>query len=201
MNKFALILVVFVAFFSCQDDTPLPILGEVETVEGKEIHHAIADFAFLNQDSTTITNEDFSDVIYVADFFFTKCPSICPIVKKQMIRIHDEFKNDKLKLVSYTMDPERDTPSVLKDYADRLEVSSPKWHFLTGDKKELHDISPEYFSIIIEDGDVPGGFDHTGKLLLVDQNRHIRAFCEGTDEEDVTDFIKDIKKLLSENEK
>jgi protein SCO1/2 len=185
---------------ACGDDKPLPILGEMVMKDGEEVPHYIPDFEFINQDSTVITNKDLNSGPYVADFFFTHCPSICPTVTKEMLRIHDTFKNDNLKLVSFTMDPKRDTPSVLKNYASKIEVQAPKWHFLTGDKKELHNISTDFFSVVIEDDEAPGGFNHTGKILLVDENRHIRAFCEGTDPEDVDEFINDIKKLLSENE-
>ncbi|GLR17406.1 SCO family protein [Portibacter lacus] len=193
------ILLIFL-FASCENDQPLPILGEKEVIDGVEVAHSIPDFSFLNQDSIVVTNEDLNSGIYVADFFFTHCPSICPLVTKEMLRIHDEFKNENVKLVSFTMDPKRDTPAQLKNYSSKLEVEAPKWHFLTGDKDKLHDIATDYFSVVIEDGDAPGGFNHTGKLLLIDKNRHIRAFCEGTDSEDVDDFILDIKKLLAENE-
>ena len=198
-NKILLFLTILL-LFSCHEEKEFPILGEMVMKDGKEVPHYIPDFSFMNQDSAIITNKDLSDGFYVADFFFTHCPSICPVVTKEMLRIHDAFKNDNLKLVSYTMDPKRDTPDVLKNYASKLEVKAPKWHFLTGEKKALHDISTDYFNVVIEDGDAPGGFNHTGKLILVDKNRHIRAFAEGTDPEDVDDFIDDIKILLAENE-
>lgn len=192
---FAAILVI-----ACTDDSPLPVLGEKKTVDGEKVNHFIPDFEFLNQDSVVITNEDLEG-IYIADFFFTSCPSICPKVTAEMLRIHDAFLDEPVQLVSYTMDPVRDTPEKLQSYAEKLEVSTPKWQFLTGDKKALHDIATDYFSVVIEDNDAPGGFNHTGKILLVDKNRNIRSFCEGTDEDDVTRFMKDIKKLLAENEK
>ncbi len=200
MNKI-LYLPLFLFFFNaCSDDKPLPVLGEETTIDGEKVKHFIPDFEFVNQDSNIVTNNDLSG-IYVADFFFTSCPSICPKVTSEMLRIHDEFLNDPVQLVSYTMDPVRDTPTKLKDYADRLEVKAPKWHFLTGDKKKLHDISTDYFNIVIEDDEAPGGFNHTGKIILVDDKRHIRSFCEGTDSDDVTRFMKDIRKLLNENDK
>ncbi len=202
LNKDCLVLLLLLVFIgACKEDGPLPVLGQPKVVDGEKVPHFIPDFEFMNQDSAMISNEDLAGGIYVADFFFTHCPSICPKVTAQMIRIHEEFQDDNVTLVSYTMDPKRDTPDVLKKYAEKIEAEAPKWHFLTGDKEALHEIDTDYFSIIIEDDDVPGGFDHTGKLILVDQNRHIRAFCEGTDEDDVTEFMKDIKKLLLENEK
>lgn len=200
-NKISAILIGIFLFMSCSTEKKeLDIIGETEIIDGKEVKHTIPDFSFINQDSMVVTNKDLNDGIYVADFFFTHCPSICPTVTKEMLRIHDEFKDEDLKLVSFTMDPKRDTPKVLKNYSSKIEVEAPKWHFLTGDKKALHDISLDFFSVIIEDDDAPGGFNHTGKILLVDENRHIRAFCEGTDPDDVDEFIKDIKILLAENE-
>lgn len=199
-SKWLAVLLLLIAFIACEEEKALPILGERDIVDGKEVTHKIPDFSFLNQDSVEISNEDLNSSIYVADFFFTHCPSICPIVTKEMLRIYEEFKDDNLKLVSFTMDPKRDTPAQLKEYSSKLEVSAPKWHFLTGDKQELHNIATDFFSVVIEDDEAPGGFNHTGKILLVDKNRQIRAFCEGTDPEDVDDFILDIKKLLAENE-
>lgn len=196
-----LILFMTVILYSCQQENgPLPILGEVKIVDGEEVPHTIPPFSFINQDSTIVTNEDLKAAPYVADFFFTHCPSICPIVTKEMLRIHENFEDTDLQLVSFTMDPKRDTPEVLKNYASKIEVNAPKWHFLTGDKKALHSISTDFFSVVIEDDEAPGGFNHTGKLLLVDTDGHIRAFCEGTDPEDVTEFIKDVAKLLEEHE-
>lgn len=201
MNKIVSFILMLLVLGSCQDDKPLPILGEPKMKDGKEVPHYISDFEFTNQNNKLITNKELEKGIYVADFFFTKCPSICPVVTTQMLRIYEKFENENVNLVSFTMDPVRDTPPVLKDYADRIAVDAPKWQFLTGDKDKLHQLAPDLFSIIIEDGDVPGGFDHSGKLILVDKEGQIRAFCEGTDEDDVTDFMKDIKKLLLEDEK
>lgn len=200
INNFLTAIAAIMLLSACGDDQPLPVLGEMVIKNGKEVPHYIPDFEFINQDSNVISHKELGSGPYVADFFFTHCPSICPTVTKEMLRIHDTFKDDNLKLVSFTMDPKRDTPSVLKNYASKLEVGAPKWHFLTGNKKDLHNISTDFFSVVIEDDDAPGGFNHTGKILLVDENRHIRAFCEGTDSEDVDEFINDIKKLLSENE-
>lgn len=201
MNRYILFLFILILLSSCEDNAPLPILGETEVVNGLEVPHAIRDFSFFNQDSVIITNENFAGNIYVADFFFTSCPSICPVVTKQMLRIYETFQNQNVNLVSYTMDPKRDIPAKLKSYAEKLEVSAPKWQFLTGEKDKLHEIAADYFSIVIEDDEAPGGFNHSGYLLLVDKNRHIRSFCIGTDEVEVTEFIKDIKKLLAEDEK
>lgn len=116
-----------------------------------------------------------------------------------MLRIYDEYQSESiLKLVSHTIDPKRDTPEALKIYAKNLDVNTDKWMFLTGEKSELLDMADEYFVVAFEDADAPGGFDHSGKILLVDKKGHIRAFCEGTDPDDVSEFIKDIQSLIDE---
>ena len=201
-NKIPFLLFLTALITSCQApiaDEKLPIIGRFEMVGNDTIYHEIPAFNFVNQDSANVTNENLDDYIYVADFFFISCPSICPKVKKQMLRIYDKYKdNPKLKLVSHTIDPERDTPEKLKQYASNLEVDTDKWIFLTGDKDSLFDMADEYFIVAFEDPDAPGGFDHSGKILLVDTNRHIRSFGEGTDPEDIDRFLKDIDKLLGE---
>lgn len=191
-----------IGILSCQtENKPLPILGFTDYVNGDSVHHSIPDFEFVNQDSQLVNNATLMPYIYLADFFFISCPSICPKVKKQMLRIYDKYENNpKIKLVSHTIDPKRDTPERLKLYAQNLEVDDSKWIFLTGDKGATLDIADEYFVTAYEDSDVPGGFDHSGKILLVDTERHIRSFADGTDPKDVTRLLKDIDKLLAEYE-
>ena len=180
----------------------LPILGHKEVVDGDTVYHKIPDFSFMNQDSQIITNETFAGKAYIADFFFISCPTICPKTTKQMLRIHDKFKNtDGFYLVAHTVDPKRDTVNALKRYARNLDVTSDKWHFLTGDKYELHEIANDYFNTAFDDPDAPGGFDHSGRFILVDKNRHIRSFCDGTDSESVDRFMEDIQTLLNEDVK
>ena len=187
---------------SCQrDQGPLPKLGQFEIVNGDTIFHMIPDFNLLNQDSVKVNNSDFASHVYVADFFFTSCPSICPIVKKQMLRIYDRFENDEtLKLVSHTIDPKRDTPSKLYKYANALSVDTDKWMFLTGEKDTLMDLAAEYLVSAMEDPEAPGGFDHSGMIVLIDKNRHIRSFGNGTEKEEVDQLMKDIDRLLAEYE-
>ncbi len=178
---------------------PLPILGESQTAAGRTVPHAIPDFAFIDQDSVVITNRTFSDKAYVAEFFFTACPSICPLVKKQLLRVYKTFeKDERLHLLSHTIDPKRDSVPRLKQYADNLGAANGRWHFVTGEKKELYAIADDYFSIAVEAPDAPGGYDHSGRLILVDRDRHVRSFCNGADSEEVDRFIQDIEKLLDE---
>lgn len=181
------------------NNQPLPVIGNREIVDGDTIYHTVPDFAFINQDSQWVSNETFAGKAYVVDFFFTHCPTICPKVAKQMKRVHDRFlEEDRLLLLAHSIDPKRDTIGRLKWYADNLGVESSKWHFVTGDKDSIYAIADDYFSIAIENSDAPGGFDHSGRLILIDPQRRVRSFCDGTDEKSVDKFMLDIDKLLLE---
>jgi len=201
MKKLSLFLVLL-SFLSCKDNQPLPILGRTIVEDGVTIQHQIPDFALRNQDSTIVTNADLANHLYISDFFFMSCPTICPRVKKQMLRLYDEYKtNDEIKFVSHSVDGERDTPAALNTYAKNLGVDTKQWMFLTGERGAVIDIADDYFVAAFEDADAPGGYDHSGKIILVDKDRHVRAFCEGTDPDDVTDFFNDVEKLLDEYKK
>lgn len=202
------ILTGFLFFFallltsSCDDKRPLPYLGNSTTSNGETKYHTVNDFEYLNQDSVLITKSGLSDKIIIADFFFTSCPSICPIVMKQMMNIHEAFKDDdRVVLLSFTIDPKRDDIHRLKLYAQNLGVDTKLWHFLTGDKDETFELANSFFVSALEDAEAPGGFDHSGKIILVDKAGHIRAFTEGTLAEDTPAFIENVKKLLGEYEK
>lgn len=188
--------------FACQPKVKkLPILGHDKVVDGKTVHHSIPDFSFTNQYGKTINNEFYKGKTYVATFFFTTCPTICPVVSRQMLRIYDKYEtNPEILLLSHTLDPKRDTVNALKNYAENLEVKAPKWNFVTGDKKEIRGIVDDYFNIVVDDEGAPGGINHSGKIVLVDREGHIRSFCEGTDPDEVTIFLEEIDLLLKEYE-
>jgi len=178
---------------------PLPILGEKEEVNGEMKYHTIPSFQFVDQSGDTINENTFASKAYIVDYFFTSCPTICPKVKEQEILIHETFKNsDDLSILSVSIDPKYDDVERLKWYADRLEIEKGNWHLVTGEKDFIYDIADSFFHIAFEDEDAPGGFDHDGRLVLVDKNKHIRSFCNGLDEAEVQRFIGDIKKLISE---
>lgn len=187
---------------ACQyQNKTLPILGEMDIVDGDTTYHTVPDFAFVNQDGQIVTNADFEGRVYVVDFFFTSCPTICPKVKREMLRLYERYKNEnRIAFLSHSIDVRRDTVERLREYARGLGVSAPKWHFVTGEKDDLYGIADDYFSVAIEDPNAPGGFDHSGRLILVDTRRHVRAFCDGTDPKSVNQFMKDIDLLLEEEE-
>lgn len=182
-----------------QTPEPLPIIGERDIVSGDTIYHTIPDFAFVNQDSQLVTNETFAGKAYVVDFFFTSCPTICPKTAKQMLRLYERYQDDdRVLLLAHTVDPVRDSVGTLRNYARNLGVESNKWHFVTGNRIELYKIAEDYFSIAKEDPTAPGGFDHSGRFILVDKNRYVRSFCDGTDPDSVDQFMKDIDRLLAQ---
>lgn len=192
---------VIILLASClTTDRTLPIIGIPIIENGDTIWPSIRDFSFINQDSQIVTHQTFANKIYVADFFFTSCPTICPTVTKQMLRVYDKYKNDdRVLLLAHTIDPKRDDVKKLNQYAANLAVSAEKWHFVTGEKSALYSIARDYMSAVMEDETVPGGFDHSGRIILVDKNRHVRSFANGTDADDVTRLLKDIDILLHEH--
>jgi len=196
---FVAISAMFVACKSDQNSGPLPYLGKQKMVDGEATKHIIPDWEYVNQDSLSVSNKDLTPYIYVADFFFRSCPTICPRVMKEMKEIYKEFEDDqRVKLVSFTIDPKRDTPENLKSYATNLQVDTDKWWFIHTEKESIYDLANEYFVVAYEDKDIPGGFDHSGKIILVDREGHVRSFSEGTEPETTPKLIADIKKLLNE---
>ena len=175
----------------------LPIIGDRTDLDGSKIIHSIRPFTFVSQLGDTITNADVQQKIHVVDFFFTSCPSICPLVTAQMKRIYDHVADDpSILLISHTIDPKRDSVAILKKYADNLDIDHHKWLFLTGDKEDLMEIANEdYFIAALDAPDAPGGFDHSGKIILLDRDAKIRGFCDGTDPASVDRFMKTIDQL------
>ena len=178
----------------------LPILGERYVDDNQDtVYHSIADFAFVNQIGDTIRKEDMAGKIYVADFFFTTCPTICPVMKKEMLRVYEQFKGDpNFRILSHSIDPSHDTQVVLKDYAEKLGVpDAATWNFLTGDQEKIFEIGQtSYLTTTMADELEPGGFLHSGAFVLVDQQGRIRGVYDGTKTEQVDRLLADIPKLL-----
>lgn len=211
MNRNLLPVLLLVILFACgevKQKYELPIIGRSEIfeseVDGKTVYdtvyHTIADFQFVNQDSALVTNATFEDKVYVTDFFFTSCPTICPIMKQQMLRIYAAYEdNPQVALLSHTIDPKYDTVALLRDFADRLGVSSDKWYFVTGEQDEIYEIGEKsYLSVMAEEEGAPGGYIHSGAIILVDKDRRIRSVMDGTVPEQVDVMISDIQRLLNE---
>lgn len=179
----------------------LPIFGEKEITATDTTYHTIGNFRLVNQDSTVITNETVQGKIYVADFFFTSCRTICPIMKAQMTRVYEVVKDDAdVLILSHTIDPEYDTVGLLHDYAERLGANSSKWHFLTGSKDSIYYLAQtSYFVTAMEDGADPDGFIHSGAFLLIDKKGRIRGKYDGTKEDEVNKLLKAIEILKKES--
>ena len=201
---FGCLLFIIIGLGSCDQQKSLPYLGPKETqiTQGKidTIYHQIPNFNFLNQDSVWISQKDYDGKIYVADFFFTSCPTICPKMKTQMLRIYQRYLNDpKIQLLSHSIDPNYDQPHVLKAYANRMEVDSKKWNFVTGKKEDIYKIGQKSYMVSAqEDPNEEGGFVHSGAFILVDKHRHVRGIYDGTKEPEVNKLIEDIEILLHE---
>lgn len=178
----------------------LPILGERYVDDNQDtVYHRIADFSLVNQLGDTITNSDVSGKVYVADFFFTSCPTICPVMKKEMLRVYEKYQeNPNFKILSHSIDVAHDTPEVLKDYAEKLGVESAStWNFLTGDQEKIFELGQtSYLTTAMADQLEPGGFLHSGAFLLIDQQGRIRGVYDGTKSDQVDRLINDIPKIL-----
>lgn len=183
-----------------QKEQRLPIFGEKNITATDTIYHTISNFSFVNQDSAVVNKEIVEGKIYVADFFFTSCRTICPIMKSQMMRVYEQILDDPdVLILSHTIDPEYDTVGLLHDYADRLGVKSNKWHFLTGNKDSIYYLAQtSYFITAMEAEEEPEGFIHSGAFLLIDKRGRIRGKYDGTKEEEVDKLITDIEVLRKE---
>ncbi|WP_298541671.1 SCO family protein [uncultured Aquimarina sp.] len=183
----------------------------------------VPEFAFLNQDSLLITNHDYKGKVYVVDFFFTSCPTICPKMTSNLVYLQNKLKNyENFGVASFTINPKRDSPRILKKYAENYEITDPDWNLLTGDREDLYDLANAGFNIYAaENPEVPGGFEHNGYFALIDQEGYIRSrydasgnpiiYYRGTigieeekdengEEEQITILLEDIKKLLKNDE-
>lgn len=203
-----IVILALLIGFSCTSESEntssaeLPILGERYVDDNQDtVYHEIADFTFVNQIGDTITNADVAGKIYVADFFFTSCPTICPIMKKEMLRVYEKYRNQpNFRILSHSIDPTHDTQTVLKDYAEKLGIEdATTWNFLTGDQEKIFEIGQtSYLATAMADQAEPGGFLHSGAFLLVDGNGRIRGVYDGTKSDQVDRLISDIPKLLNQ---
>lgn len=207
--KYIAILSISTLFFSCsQNSKRLPILGERKTIERMEgsqtvtdtVYQTIPNFSLMNQDSVIINNDSLKNSIYIADFFFTSCPSICPIMSKNMLSVYNKYKGNKeVRFISHTIDPKHDTIPVLKKYADKLGVEGTQWSFLLGDRDTVYNLAKTgYMNYAQENADIPGGVEHSGYFILVDKQKRIRGAYDGTNKEQVENLKKDIDILLNE---
>jgi protein SCO1/2 len=210
MKKLLYFALLFIVLQSCsnQSDIKLPILGNREPVErivdGKTIvdtiYQTIQPFSYFNQDSILVTEKDFDGKIYIADFFFTSCNSICPIMHRNMLDVYKKFKdNPKVKFLSHSIDIKYDLPSRLKIYATKLGVEGNQWEFVHGSRDSIFNIAAKnYLVSAFEDSSDPQGLVHQGWFILVDTKKQLRGAYDGTKVDQVKLLMEDMDKLLLE---
>ncbi|MGX1929068.1 SCO family protein [Flagellimonas sp. 2504JD4-2] len=197
---------LLVAFYlTARTSSKLPVLGPEdfnaalvdESVEQGTKTHRVLDFSLVNQHGKVVTQLDYEDKIYVADFFFTRCPSICPIMANNMGKLQESFlDDDDIMLLSISVTPEMDNVPILKEYAERNGVIDSKWNITTGDKQHIYNLARKSYFAAVDEGD--GGlqdFIHTPNFVLVDKKKQIRGVYDGTQDEHIQQLIDDIKKL------
>ncbi len=188
-------------------------------IDGKK--RRVPQFAFVNQDSLVITDKDYIGKVFVVEFFFTSCPSICPVMTKNLVAVQEEFKDVKnFGIASFSINPRYDSPRVLKEYAEKYKITDLDWHLLTGEQEIIYDLANTGFNIFAaERPDVPGGFEHSGMFALIDKKGYVRSrvddfgnpiiYYRGTilesegennegEKEQISVLKEDIKKLLQE---
>jgi protein SCO1 len=193
--------------FSCgkndeQKKLLLPVIGEKQlSPNGSDtIYHTVGNFNFINQFGETVSEKTTENKIYVADFFFATCQSICPVMSKRMRMVQDSFKTDNdLLILSHTVNPMNDTVEVLNEYGKRYGAAKGKWHLLTGEKKKIYDLAKDgYLVNALQDDGSQEGFLHSELFLLIDKQRRIRGMYDGTDSMQVIKLIGDIRTLKQE---
>ncbi len=204
--KFKLLIssLLLIALCNCnqhkQPNLVLPILGEKKLGNTDTIYHTIGNFSFKNQFNEIVSNQTVINKIYVADFFFATCQSICPQMSTNLKDVQEAFKADNdVLLLCHTVNPMHDSVEVLNSYSTTYGAIKNKWHFLTGNKKEIYDLAKtSYLVNALEEDGSKEGFLHSEMLLLIDTQQRIRGFYDGTNKSDVLKLIADIKLLKTE---
>lgn len=202
------IISVVIGFYITSSEKRLPVykpsdlnprLVDSDQLSDKNPHH-IRDFQLINQFGDTVTNDMVYQKVFIANFFFTRCPTICPVMTKNLVEVKKELSGQPdFMILSHTVTPEFDSPEVLYAYAEKFGANQNGWVFLTGEKREIYDLARRSYFAVLDHGD--GGmqdFIHTENIVLVDTQRRIRGFYDGTSEREMNKMIEDIKDLLHE---
>ena len=188
--KHLIYLPIFMLVFSCgTTKIELPFLGQ-ETVEGK---YEVPEFNGMTQNGTSITQAELKGKPYIAEFFYVSCPSICPLVKSNLVKMYKDSDFSNLNFVSFTLAPEQDTPQVLKQYASDLGVLSEQWTFVNVDFEEIYKLANGYLIAAVPERTEENEIPHDGRIVLVDENGHLRATCQATDIKELERFKKQVK--------
>ncbi|MFD2916921.1 SCO family protein [Psychroserpens luteus] len=200
-------VIIYFIYSALYVEYPLPIYqpNRVDaslvdsTIQYKKKYHKIADFELINQNGETVTQDTYKDKIYVADFFFTTCQTICPIMTDQMFRVQQEILNDdEVMLLSHSVTPEIDSVAQLKRYAVEKGVNDKKWNLVTGDRKQIYDLARKSYLVVKDDNSEDYGMVHTENFALIDKNKQIRGLYNGVSPTSVDSLIQDIKRLKKE---
>lgn len=205
MNKIIFfILSICILFVSCNEEPKLPIWGQKEFIEGIDqdtVYHTISYWNFTNQDGDLLSKGDYEGKVYVANFFFTRCPGICPTLTKNLKRVQSETRDLNVSFLSHTVDPKNDTVGRLKWYCETKDLDNSNWNFVTGDQSSIYEMGVlSYLVPNSEDALAPGGFLHSDKFILIDTKSRIRGMYSGTDSTEINQLIIDINTLLAEDE-
>lgn len=208
MKLFCSYIVILFLALSCsnpavknKNEASLPIIGEKKLgANGDTIEHSVGAFRFINQFGDSISESIIDNKIFVADFFFATCQSICPVMSKRMGMVQEEFSTDPdFVILSHTVNPAHDSVSVLKEYGERYGAVKGKWHLLTGNKSVIYSLAKNsYLLNAVEEDGTPEGFLHSELFMLCDKKKRLRGIYDGTDSMQVIQLIADIKKLKSE---
>ncbi|MGB0403807.1 MAG: SCO family protein [Salibacteraceae bacterium] len=208
INSLLIITSLLVLLFSCTSkQETLPYLGQhdfsTEYVDGElitdTIFYTIPEFNFVNQDGQEVNKSSVSGKVYIADFFFTSCPTICPKMSKNMLDLSKHYLNQpNVMFLSHSIDTRNDSVPVLKKYSERIDAPS-NWTFVTGKKDHIFEIAEKYMVSASEDEHAPGGVIHSGAFILIDKLGRIRAYYDGTKKEEMEKVYHDIDLLLKEN--
>lgn len=200
------IAVYIMYFVSIDGRDVLPVYNPIDfnpelvdvSLQQESEDHTVADFELRNQNDSIITQNDYKNKIYVTDFFFTRCPSICPVMTNNMAKLQDTFKTDPdVMLLSVSVTPKLDSVALLKTYSEKHGAIDGKWNITTGDKKHIYNLARKSYFAVVNEGD--GGlqdFIHTPNFILVDRQKRIRGVYDGTKNEEIDRLVQDIKSIL-----
>jgi protein SCO1 len=198
--KLLVLSVIFITSCNNHPKLVLPVMGPKTEKNGDTLYHQIGSFKFTNQFGEEVSNATVQNKIYVADFFFATCQSICPVMSGNLKDVQKEFENDPAFLIlSHSVNPLHDTVNVLKNYGETYGAKKGKWHLLTGNKKQIYDLAKSSYLVnALEDDGSEEGFLHSELFLLVDTKGRIRGMYDGTDKAAIAKLIADIKLLKTE---
>jgi protein SCO1/2 len=197
LNKLKISSIILLIIACGESKQPLPIYGEKELNEkGEEVSPTISTFEFTNQSNEIITEDRFTNSVYIADFFFTTCKTICPNMTKQLARVQKELKGENFRILSHTVNPSYDTKDVLLAYSLKMNADLYNWDFVTGEAQKIYKQAASYQIVALKDTTVPIPFVHSEYLVLVDKKSRVRGLYDGTNTSEVNQLIRDTKWLI-----